>query len=62
LPDAADCAVDRIMVHQREFARRFGGTLQMHVDSLIGKLFVEVTFPRVLLRRSFVSAPYRLDV
>ena len=45
LPDAVDCAVDRIVVHQREFARRFGGTLQMHVDSMVGKLFNEVTFP-----------------
>jgi hypothetical protein len=41
LPDAVDCAV----VHQRGFARRFGGTLQMHVDSLVGKLFNKVTFP-----------------
>jgi hypothetical protein len=51
LPDAVDCAVNWIMVHQREFARRFGGTLQMHVDSLVGKLFNEVTFPVPLQAR-----------
>jgi hypothetical protein len=41
LPDAVDCAVDRIVEHQREFARRFGGSAAIRLSIVVGNLSID---------------------